>query len=122
MLGIAFAQGSAAAPAAGGGFAAFGQFVPLILIFVVFYFLLIRPQQKKAQEQQNFLNNLRKGDKVMTAGGVHGTITGLTDSAVTLEISDNVRIKAHRGYILPLPSADDKQAAPAKSCGLRGCG
>ncbi len=122
MFGIAFAQGSAAAaPAAGGGFAAVGQFVPLILIFVVFYFLLIRPQQKKAQEQQNFLGNLKKGDKVMTAGGVHGTITGLTDSAVTLEITDNVRIKVHRGYVLPIPSVDDKQAAPTKSCGLGGC-
>jgi preprotein translocase subunit YajC len=122
MFGIAFAQGSpAAAPAAGGGFASFGQFIPLILIFIVFYFLLIRPQQKKAQEQQTFLNNLKKGDKVMTAGGVHGTITGLTDSAVTLEIADNVRIKAHRGYILPIPPVEDKQAAPSKSCGLGGC-
>jgi len=113
MAGIAYAQ-SAVAPAAG-GMASFGQFVPLILIFVVFYFLLIRPQQKKAQEQQSFLSNLQKGDKVMTGGGVHGTITGLTDSTVTLEIADNVRIKVHRGYILPMPPAEDKQAAaPAK--------
>ncbi len=112
MFGIAFAQGSAAAtPAAGSGFA---SFVPLILIFVVFYFLLIRPQQKKAQEQQSFLSNLQKGDKVMTGGGVHGTITGLTDSTATLEIADNIRIKVHRGYILAVPPAEDKQAAPAK--------
>jgi preprotein translocase subunit YajC len=68
MAGIAYAQSTAASPAAG-GFASFGQFVPLILIFVVFYFLLIRPQQKKAQEQQSFLGNLQKGDKVMTGGG-----------------------------------------------------
>lgn len=113
MAGIAYAQSAAAAPAAG-GMAAFGQFVPLILIFVVFYFLLIRPQQKKAQEQQSFLSNLQKGDKVMTGGGVHGTITGLTDSTATLEIADNVRIKVHRGYILAVPPVEDKQAAPAK--------
>jgi len=107
MAGIAYAQSAASAPAAG-GFAAFGQFVPLILIFVVFYFLLIRPQQKKAQEQQSFLGNLQKGDKVMTGGGVHGTITGLTDSTATLEIADNVRIKVNRSYIIPMPPAEDK--------------
>jgi len=90
------------------------QFIPLILIFVVFYFLLIRPQQKKAKEQQDFLGNLKKGDKVMTGGGIHGTITGLTDTAVTLEIADNTRIKLHRGYVLPIPAAEDKQAAPVK--------
>ena len=114
MFGVAFAQGGAAAAPAAGGFASFGQFIPLILIFVVFYFLLIRPQQKKAQEQQDFLRNLQKGDKVMTGGGMHGTITGLTDTAVTLEIADNVRIKVQRGYILPMPSVEEKQAVPAK--------
>ncbi|CAK8715369.1 MAG: protein translocase subunit yajC [Candidatus Electronema aureum] len=114
MAGIAYAQSAAAAAPAAGGFASFGQFVPLILIFVVFYFLLIRPQQKKAQELQSFLGNLQKGDKVMTGGGVHGTITGLTDTAITLEIADNVRIKLQRGYVLPMPIAEEKQAAPTK--------
>ena len=111
MIGVAYAQGAGAAGPAGGGIA---QFIPLILIFIVFYFLLIRPQQKKAKEQQDFLNNLKKGDKVMTGGGIHGQITGLTDSAVTLEISDGVRIKVHRGYVLAIPSAADTQAAAAK--------
>ena len=112
MIGVAYAQGAgAAAGPAGGGIA---QFIPLILIFIVFYFLLIRPQQKKAKEQQDFLTNLKKGEKVMTGGGVHGQITGLTDSAVTLEIADNVRIKVHRGYITPIPPVEDKQAAPVK--------
>lgn len=110
MIGVAYAQGAAGAPAGGG----FAQFVPLILIFIVFYFLLIRPQQKKAKEQQDFLASLKKGDKVMTGGGIHGKITGLTDSAVTLEISEGVRIKVHRGYILAIPPVEDKQAAPAK--------
>jgi preprotein translocase subunit YajC len=111
MIGVAYAQGAGAAGPVGGGIA---QFIPLILIFIVFYFLLIRPQQKKAKEQQDFLTNLKKGDKVMTGGGVHGQITGLTDSAVTLEITDGVRIKVHRGYIAPIPPVEDKQAAPAK--------
>jgi preprotein translocase subunit YajC len=58
---------------AGSGFA---SFIPLILIFVVFYFLLIRPQQKKAKEHQIFLSGLKKGDEVVTSGGIHGRITG----------------------------------------------
>ncbi|XOF32561.1 MAG: preprotein translocase subunit YajC [Candidatus Electrothrix sp. YB6] len=110
MTGIAYAQGAAGSPAAGG----IASFIPLILIFIVFYFLLIRPQQKKAKEQQDFLSNLKKGDKVMTGGGIHGQITGLTDSTVTLEIANNVRTKVHRGYILAIPPAEEKQAAPAK--------
>ena len=110
MIGVAYAQGAAAAPAGGG----MTQFIPLILIFIVFYFLLIRPQQKKAKEQQDFLSNLKKGEKVMTGGGVHGKITGLTDSAVTLEIAEGVRIKVHRGYILAIPPAADTQAAVKK--------
>lgn len=81
------------------------SFLPMILIFVVFYFLLIRPQQKKAKAQQQFLNNLKKGDEVIAGGGLHGKITGITDSVVTLEIADNVRVKVARQYILSSLSA-----------------
>jgi preprotein translocase subunit YajC len=111
MIGVAYAQGAAAAPAGGDILSALPMFA---MIFAVFYFLLIRPQQKKAKEQQDFLSNLKKGDKVMTGGGIHGKITGLTDSAVTLEIADGVRIKVHRGYILAIPSTADTQAATQK--------
>jgi len=86
-----------AAPASGPG--GIASFIPLILIFVVFYFLLIRPQQKKVKEHQNFVANLKKGDAVMTNGGIYGEITGLTDTVVTLEIADNVRIKVSRPNI-----------------------
>jgi len=110
MIGVAYAQGAAAAPAGGG----MTQFIPLILIFIVFYFLLIRPQQKKAKEQQDFLSNLKKGDKIMTGGGIHGQITGLTDSAVTLEIADNTRIKVHRGFVLAIPPVESKDVAAKK--------
>ncbi|MFW8600105.1 preprotein translocase subunit YajC [Desulfobacterota bacterium M19] len=94
---IAHAAGNAAA---GGPGQSFMSFVPLILIFAVFYFLLIRPQQKKAKEQQIFLSNLQKGTAVVTQGGLHGVITGLTDTVVTLEIADNVRVKVARSYIM----------------------
>ncbi len=99
MTGIAYAAGTGAA--GGGGFGAGGiaSFIPLILIFVVFYFLLIRPQQKQAKQHQAFLNDLKKGQKVITKGGLHGTITGLTDTVVTLEIAKDVVVKISRDAI-----------------------
>jgi preprotein translocase subunit YajC len=97
--------------------ASIAQFVPLILIFVVFYFLLIRPQQKKAKEHQNYLANLKKGDRVITGGGIHGQITGITDTVVTLEIAENVRIKVSRSAIAGSAADAEKQQTPAKSGG-----
>ncbi|BCO10538.1 MULTISPECIES: preprotein translocase subunit YajC [Desulfolithobacter] len=112
MTGIAYAAGGAPAAGPAGGLA---SFVPLILIFVIFYFLLIRPQQKKAKQHQIFLNNLKKGDEVVTSGGIFGKITGLTDTVVTLEIADGVRIKVTRASILASAADTRKQAeAPAK--------
>ena len=96
MTGIAYA----AEPAAGaGGLGGFGGIIPLILMFAVFYFLLIRPQQKQAKQHQQFLADLKSGAKVMTKGGIHGQITGLTDNVVTLEIAKDVRIKVSRDAI-----------------------
>ena len=99
MTGIAFAADPAAGAAAGGALGSFGQFIPLVLIFVVFYFLLIRPQQKQAKLHQTFLSELKKGYKVVTKGGVHGEITGLTDKVVTLEVAKGVEIKVSRDAI-----------------------
>ena len=93
MVGTAHAAG--AAGAAGG----FASFIPLVLIFVVFYFLLIRPQQKQAKQHQSFLTELKKGNKVMTKGGVHGVITGLTDSVISLEIAKDIVVKVSRDAI-----------------------
>jgi preprotein translocase subunit YajC len=80
----------------GGGF---GALVPLILMFVIFYFLLIRPQQKKQKEHRKMIENLKKGDRVVTTGGLHGRITGLTDTVVTMEIAEKVRVKVARGNV-----------------------
>jgi len=107
MVGTAHAAG--AAGAAGG----FASFIPLVLIFVVFYFLLIRPQQKQAKQHQTFLNELKKGTKVLTKGGVHGVITGLTDSVVSLEIAKDIIIKVSRDGIAGALGKDGA-VAPAK--------
>ena len=71
-----------------------GQFIPLILIFVIFYFFLIRPQQKKVKEHKAMVENLKRGDKVITSGGITGTVERLIDNdKVEVEIADNVKVE-----------------------------
>src|SRR5580692_6711989 len=87
-------------------------FIPLIIIFAIFYFLIIRPQQKKAKEQQKFLSEMKKGDMVVTNGGIIGMIKNLSDKFVTLEIDEGVCLKILRTQILE--SANSlKDAKPA---------
>lgn len=90
----------------GGGQGGFGFFIPLIIIFAIFYFILIRPQQKRQKEQRQLLQNLRKGDKVVTTGGLQGTIASLSDTVVTLEIADKVKVKVGRSYIAGLMKSE----------------
>lgn len=68
-------------------------------IFLIFYFMIIRPQQKRAKEREKLLSNLEKGDKVVTSGGVHGTIAGIDEKTVLLAITDNVKVKVERSAI-----------------------
>ena len=71
-----------------------GQFIPLILIFVIFYFFLIRPQQKKVKEHKLMVENLKRGDKVVTSGGIVGSIERVIDNdKVEVQISDNVKVE-----------------------------
>lgn len=97
MMGTAYAMGS---QAAGGGQGGIMAFLPLILLFVVFYFLLIRPQQKRAKQHKSFMENLKKGDTVVTSGGLYGKITGITDEAVTIEIAEKVRVKVLKNAVV----------------------
>ena len=69
------------------------------VIIGIFYFLILRPQQKRQKERQKLLDALRKGDKVVTAGGMHGTISGLDEKTVLLQVSDNVKMKIERSAI-----------------------
>lgn len=70
--------------------------MPLVLMFVIFYFLLIRPQQKKAKEHKAMVEALKRGDDIVTSGGLQGKITGVTDDALTIEIAKDVRVKVDR--------------------------
>lgn len=92
-----------------------GPLPMLILMFVIFYFLLIRPQQKKAKAHKQMLGSLRKGDKIMTSGGIFGTITGINDQVVVIEIAPQVRIKISRGAIGGLAGSPEAEAAMAQN-------
>jgi len=68
-------------------------------IFVIFYFMIIRPQQKRSKERTKMLSNIEKGDKVVTSGGLHGTIAGLDEKTVLLEVHDKLKLKFDRSAI-----------------------
>ena len=95
MTSLAYAQsgGDAAGPGP------LVQFMPLLLIFIVFYFLLIRPQQQKAKAHRAMLDDLKRNDEVVTAGGLYGRVIDLGEKVLTLELDKNVRIRVERSKI-----------------------
>jgi preprotein translocase subunit YajC len=107
MIDIAYAM----APSSGQGGAenTLLAFAPMILIFGVFYFLMIRPQQKKAKEHKAMLDNLKKGDAVITNGGLYGKVSSVSDTFLMLEIADKVRVKVSRGHIAGLAPSGPEQ-------------
>jgi preprotein translocase subunit YajC len=82
--------------------------VPFALIFVIFYFLVILPQQKRSKQQKALLEALKKGDKVVTASGIWGTVTNLGKETVTLQIADTTKIRIQRDQIARLRGGDDE--------------
>ena len=111
MFNIAYAMGQGGAGGEGAG--GFAGFIPLILMFVIFYFLLIRPQQKRTKEHGSMISNLKKGDRIVTSGGIHGRITGMDDQTLTVEIADKVRVKVARGNVSNL-AGQAAQSPPDK--------
>jgi preprotein translocase subunit YajC len=78
--------------------------IPLLLIIVVFYFFMIRPQMKRQKELVNYRSSLKKGDKVITTGGIYGKVSEVNDQSLTLEIADNIHIKVDKSAVLRDPS------------------
>ncbi len=109
LISTAYAQGL------GGlfdGQSAMVQFLPLVLIFVVFYFLLIRPQQKKQKDHRAMLETLRRGDRVVTGGGIIGTVNRVTSpEEVEVDIAQNVRVRVLRSTITTVVAKTDPGAA-----------
>jgi preprotein translocase subunit YajC len=108
LTGVAYAMGGAPGSGSGGAGGLMGL-LPILLMFVIFYFLLIRPQQKQARKHQDFVKNLKTGDRVVTTGGLHGEVKGLTETTVTLEIAEKVRVKVTRSAI---SGSSQEAAAP----------
>ncbi|SOD93984.1 preprotein translocase subunit YajC [Caenispirillum bisanense] len=94
---ISPAYAQAAAP--GGGMGGIEAFLPLILIFVVFYFLLIRPQQKRMKQHKELLANIRRGDRIVTNGGLIGQVTKVQDGELQVEIAEGVKVKVLRDMV-----------------------
>ncbi|MCL5031069.1 MAG: preprotein translocase subunit YajC [Bacteroidetes bacterium] len=79
-------------------------------IFLIFYFMIIRPQQKRAKEREKLLSNMQKGDKVVTSGGLHGTIVHIEDKTVLIQVSDNVKLKYERSAIATILPSGTKES------------
>jgi len=107
MSGVAFAMSQGGVTGAAGGLEGMKSFIPLILMFVIFYFLLIRPQQKRQKEHKALLSNLKRGDEVVTAGGILGKITNVSEKFVTVEVAEKVRIKVARGQIMSVVTGEN---------------
>jgi len=91
-------QGGAQAQSSGGG-SSISLIIMIVAIFAVMYFLMIRPQQRQKKQHQEMLNKISKGDKVVTIGGIHGTVAGVKDNSVILKIADNVKVEVNRSAI-----------------------
>jgi preprotein translocase subunit YajC len=109
MVEWAYAQAAGGAPAGGGGiFGQINMLIPFIAMFAIFYFLLIRPQQKKQRELRQMLQNLKRGDRVITSGGIYGTIVKIRNDIVHLEVADQVRLRINKSAIADMVAEADK--------------
>ncbi len=88
--------------------------LPILLIFVIFYFLLIRPQNKKQKETEKMIAALKKGDKIITIGGIHGTISSTKENTVIVKVDDNTKIEFNRSAIASLVTEKTEKEEPAK--------
>jgi len=117
FLTTANATGTASAGELGGSMAS--AFLPLVAIFVIFYFFLMRPQSKKQKETEKMINSLKKGDKVITIGGIHGVVSSLKEKTVIIKVDDDAKIEFNRSAIAtreksPAELAMEAEAAAAK--------
>jgi len=114
FISTAYAQTPGAGDGGLGGLAGMGQFLPIVAIFVIFYFLLIRPQQKKQKEHKTLLASVRRGDRVVTGGGILGTVTKVIDeNYVQVEIAEGVKVRVMKSTIADIPS----RTTPAQPTG-----
>ncbi len=96
-------------PASSGGQSnALITFLPLLLVFVVFYFFMIRPQMKKQKEMNNYRSSLKKGDKIITTGGIYGRVQEVRDNYVMIDAGGDIKLKVDKNALLKDPSSDEQ--------------
>ena len=83
------------------------SFLPLILVFVVFYFFMIRPQMRKQKEMSSYRNSLKRGDKVITTGGIYGRVLEVKDNYVLVDVGGDIKLKIDKNALLKDPSVDE---------------
>ncbi len=93
----------------GGGGSMLPGLIPFILIFALFYFLILRPQQKQSREKDNMLKSLKRGDGILTTGGIYGKITSITGDVLSVEIAKGLIVKVSRSGILGTANASDEE-------------
>jgi preprotein translocase subunit YajC len=99
----------AMAPQNGGqGGGMFSTLIMFGLIILIFYFMILRPQQKRAKERDKMLSEIQKGDKIITAGGVHGTVVGIEDKTYLIQIAENVKVKYEKSAIATVIRASNE--------------
>lgn len=108
---VAYAMGAQGAGGAEGGNPLMSM-MPLILMFVIFYFLLIRPQQKKAKAHKEMLGSLKKGDKVITGGGMYGRIEAIDGDVISVDLGNGMVVEINRGFVSGLADRAPKSAKP----------
>jgi preprotein translocase subunit YajC len=86
-------------PDAGNGFGGIGFFLPIVAMFLLFYALIIRPQSRQQKQHKKMLEQVGRGDQVVTSGGIHGRVTGISDDVLTVEIADRVRVKLNKSAV-----------------------
>ncbi len=91
-----------------GGSGLMGTLIMFAAIFAIFYFMIIRPQQKRQKEKEAMLNALKKGDKIMTSGGIHGVVAGMDEKTVLVEVAKDVKIKFERSAIATVVESKSK--------------
>ncbi|MBI4368873.1 MAG: preprotein translocase subunit YajC [Elusimicrobia bacterium] len=115
---VVWAADGAAGPVArpGGAAGPLTTFFPLIAFGLIFYFLLFRPQQKTQKERVKMLSSVKRSDKVLTAGGIYGTVVNVKGDILDVKLAENVKVEIHRSYIAKvLPSLTNGSAASAGS-------
>ena len=109
MIDLAYARGPSPLAGGSGPGALLIQMAPIVLVLGIFFFLVIRPQQRERQKREHMLSSLKKGDRVITSGGLIGTIVNLGDQTVVLKIADSVRVECLRSAVTGL--RDEAKAA-----------